>query len=427
LKEYSIIGDGKMSSEKYYFAEEILVKLRDNDKEQTKKTVGEIIGEHQNAPKNASCVICGSHGMVRLNAQGNVSVGLNCCRNKFPKQLQFDGYVNCAKGCGLKQGRRNHNLAKAWGICRDCMSRNRELSIEKEINASLKKVRGIIHQLNKTDNNYLIKANIYIKTGLEIPYTIANEKYEYANEIVVQLWKSISVEFGQNPSLHHEDKQLIEEEINAALKKIDGEKAALGKSHEKNLNKASVYIKAGFEEPFAIAIINGMDEDEVLALWEAEWRKQYEDDDILLVAVLQGHLSQEQAQWINTVRSDHERLALACIIKPERIEWAKQLMECGFDKSPEAVEDLLNGASPKIIARVRGVEVDYDILPPTLMDPLELTKTTKKSQKKRDSDSSRLGDDEDNWNCPNCQSLNFLSLSKCSACGVSRERWDGNE
>jgi hypothetical protein len=418
-----------MIENKYEYAEEILVKLRDNAKEQTTKTVGEIIGEHSSGgPQRIACDFCKSIGMAIIDASSNGWFGVNCCRIRLPHQgKQHTGNVRCAK-CGQKnqQGWRFIKADNGWGVCNNCTigSGIRVLSIKKEINASLKKVRGIIHQLNKTDNNYLIKANIYIKTGLEIPYTIANEKYEYANEIVVQLWKPISVEFGQNPSLHYEEKQLIEEEINAALKKIDGEKAALGKSHEKNLNKASVYIKAGFEEPFAIAIINGMDEDEVLALWEAEWRKQYENDDILLVAVLQGHLSQEQAQWINTVRSDHERLALTCIINPNMIEWAKQLMECGFDKSPEAVEDLLNGASPKIIARVRGVEVDYDILPPTLAKPLEFTKTTKKSQKKRDSDSSRLGDDEDTWNCPNCQSLNFLSISECSACGVSRERWD---
>ena len=364
-----------MSNDKYYYAQEILVKL--NVVIEERNTVGGILGEHPNAPTNSSCAFCSEVGMAIYSASGEVRVGLNCCRNKLPRQLIRGGSVRCGK-CRrqLKQGRSHQDYNNAWGICDRCISKNVELSGMKEMNAALKEIRAIIHQLEKTGENNHIKTNIYTNTGLEIPYTIANEKYEYANEIVVQLWETIYMKFEQNPSQEHEEKQFLEKMMNAALKKIDAEKGALGKSHEKNLKKASVYIEAGFEEPFAIAIINGMDEDEVLALWEAEWRKQYETDDILLVAVLQGHLSQEQAQWINTVRSDHERLALTCIINPNMIKWAKQLMECGFDKSPAAVEDLLNGASPKIIARIRGVDVNYDILPPTLPKPLELSSAT---------------------------------------------------
>ena len=122
--------------------------------------------------------------------------------------------------------------------------------------------------------------------------------------------------------------------------------------------KAQPYIDAGMDEAFAIAIAQGVDSERVIRLWEADWRKQYPDDDPLIRRILSpdNSLTIEDGEWLNGKRSDHERLVFACIDRVVEIDFAKALLEGGFDDHPDAVIDVLDGGEPELIARIRRLE-----------------------------------------------------------------------
>ena len=127
--------------------------------------------------------------------------------------------------------------------------------------------------------------------------------------------------------------------------------------------KAQPYIDSGLAEPFAMAIIEGTDDDEVLTLWEADWWKQYPAEDILIVSVLSGQHTESDGKYMNSIRSNHERLSLCCVVKDVTIDWARALLESGFDDHPEAVNSVLDGGEPRIVARIRKMKVNSDTLP----------------------------------------------------------------
>ena len=127
--------------------------------------------------------------------------------------------------------------------------------------------------------------------------------------------------------------------------------------------KAEPYIKSGLAESFAIALVRSEKPDEILNLWEAKWWKQYEPDDILITSVLNETLTEQEARIINEFRGEHRALAMACIKKQITTEWAEMLLESGFDEHPDAVLNVLQGADPALIARIRGMEVK-DVPPP---------------------------------------------------------------
>ena len=132
--------------------------------------------------------------------------------------------------------------------------------------------------------------------------------------------------------------------------------------------KARPYINSVLRDDFAIAIAKGVDSDEVMALWEMEWRKQYPKDDILILKMLskdEDSILIKDGEWLNNIRSDHERLALSCIHGQIEIDFAKALLSGGFGKYPEAVNDVLDGGEPELIARIRKLE-SYENLPPGL-------------------------------------------------------------
>ena len=124
------------------------------------------------------------------------------------------------------------------------------------------------------------------------------------------------------------------------------------------------YLRAGLTLPFATAIVNGVNPNEVLELWEQDWWKQYDENDYLIVATLTGKLTQEDAKWLNGVRSNHEILVQKCVSGDVKLEWARAIMGTGFSSDPDAVEMVLDGALPDVIARLRGIELD--ILPTEL-------------------------------------------------------------
>ena len=287
-----------MSNEKFEYAEKILVKLRDEAKEQTTKTVGEIIGDNaRHGIPNTGCGFCGAHGPAKISRDDSVWVGVNCCRNKSPNQLQHTGGVNCAK-CRHQnqQGKRQQQNQNAWGICDNCIS-----------------------------------------------------------------------EHGGN------GEEIIEKsEVDKQLKTVRAAKSKLKKSKQTAAEKAIPYINAGLAESFALAIARGTDDGEIMDLWESDWWKQYKDDDMLIVAVLEGRLTEDKGKYLNSIRSDHERLALTCVEDPEMIDWSEAILNSGFDKVPEAVNDALDGGQPHIIARIRKMKVNAELFPPALDKPVLL-------------------------------------------------------
>ena len=163
-------------------------------------------------------------------------------------------------------------------------------------------------------------------------------------------------------------------------------KMAPKKSKKTIAMEAIPYISSGLPEAFAIAIVKGTKYEEVLDLWESTWWKQYEDDDMLIVAVLEGRLTEDQGKYLNSIRSDHERLALTCVEDPEMIDWSEAILNSGFDKVPEAVNDALDGGQPHIIARIRKMKVDAKLLPPALKKPVLLKNPPLHMQEKESED-----------------------------------------
>jgi len=146
---------------------------------------------------------------------------------------------------------------------------------------------------------------------------------------------------------------------------------------------AEPYIEAGLGEPFAHAIAKDPAvTDSVMDLWEADWWKQYDVDDILIVSVLKGVLKEDDAKWLNTVRSDHEDLVLACIDGTCTTDWARALLGSGFLGDSDGVSAALSGAEPKTIARIRRkiIDVDLKLVPPCLTNPKKI-KEVKKEKK----------------------------------------------
>lgn len=131
--------------------------------------------------------------------------------------------------------------------------------------------------------------------------------------------------------------------------------------------KAKPYINSGLDEGFAFAIVSGVPGEKVLQLWESDWRKQYPNDDPLIKRILSvdNTLSVEDGKWLNEKRSDHERLVFACIDGVVETDFAKALLDGGFDDHPDAVIDVLDGGEPELIARIRKLE-NVQNLPPGL-------------------------------------------------------------
>ena len=128
--------------------------------------------------------------------------------------------------------------------------------------------------------------------------------------------------------------------------------------------QAAPYIKAGLAEPFAIALVESQQPEEILNLWEATWWRQYEPTDLLVTSVLDGTLNEEEARNINEFRGEHPELAMACIKQQITTEWAQMLLTSGFEEHADAVRNVLEGADPMLIARIRGMDVNN--VPPSL-------------------------------------------------------------
>lgn len=150
----------------------------------------------------------------------------------------------------------------------------------------------------------------------------------------------------------------------AKIQQLDQTRNRQQQHHAASIQEqAAPYIKAGLAEPFAIALVESQQPEEILNLWEATWWRQYEPTDLLVTSVLDGTLNEEEARSINEFRGEHPELAMACIKQQITTEWAQMLLESGFEEHPDAVKNVLEGGDPMLIARIRRMEVKN--VPPT--------------------------------------------------------------
>lgn len=178
----------------------------------------------------------------------------------------------------------------------------------------------------------------------------------------------------------------VTSDVPASLKKLKSQLTKKKRDYRKAVAKSQPYIEAGLGPAFALAIAKGTPDGEVMDLWEADWWKQYDDEDMLIVAVLDGTLTEEQGRYLNGIRSDHERLALTCVENPDMIAWADALLECGFNKVPDAVNNVLDGGQPHIVARIRKMKIDAEITPEPLKKPVYLQNPPEHMLEEEDAD-----------------------------------------
>jgi len=176
-------------------------------------------------------------------------------------------------------------------------------------------------------------------------------------------------------------------EIRSLLASIEkNTKQNATRTKKTQLEKAEPYIRSGLGEAFALAIVRGVDDGQVLDLWESTWWRQYPEDDVLIVSVLEGEHSEDDARTINEFRGEHPELALACINKHVTVNWATMLLDSGFEEHPDAVRDILDGGEPHIVARIRRMKVDKKAMPPGLGEKI---KPHQEQKKEADKDAER--------------------------------------
>jgi len=153
-------------------------------------------------------------------------------------------------------------------------------------------------------------------------------------------------------------------DFTAKIQQLDQNRNRKKQAHTASLQEQAIpYIKAGLAEPFALALVESQQPEEILNLWEATWWRQYEPTDLLVTSVLDETLTEEEARNINEFRGEHPELAMACVKQQITTEWAQMLLESGFEEHPDAVKNVLEGADPMLIARIRGMDVE-NVPPP---------------------------------------------------------------
>ena len=328
-------GGMEMSNEKYDYAEEILVGLRKNISDYTgvddsSKLIDAIIGSDGS----------GYHGTRGSQSRNSFNIrqpNLRSNRKSSPQACELCNISNAV----ARLSHNRHGTALVGECCRT-----------KDLN----------HLTERCESIQCLGCNT-AHTGGFVPLGGSDGEWGICHKCM-----SGKKEVKNGPNV---------EALNAALKGVRSAKSQLKKSNASAAEKAIPYVSAGLAEPFALAIANGTKFEEVLDLWESKWWKQYEATDILICSVLDGTITEDEGKWLNSVRSDHERLALTCVKHPDMMEWARTLLENGFDSTPDAVNEVLDGGEPVIIARIRNMEVDKELLPPALKKPTILNKPPK--------------------------------------------------
>ena len=157
-------------------------------------------------------------------------------------------------------------------------------------------------------------------------------------------------------------------------KRASARLAARRKKQNSVESMAQPYVEIGLAQVFAEAIARDHSiSDSVLDLWEATWWKQYEPDDPMITSVLNGQFTEAEAKWMDTFRSDHLDMVWALLNDSVTIEWARALLDSGFNGNIEQVTAALDGGSPKIIARISKLKCNADMIPPRLDAPADCT------------------------------------------------------
>ena len=183
-------------------------------------------------------------------------------------------------------------------------------------------------------------------------------------------------------TFNHTNK-LKKTDIGKFISKIQNDSAERTKLASKKYSTleeiAKPYIEMGLAESFAFALAEkpALKKD-IMALWFSKWWQQYDATDILICSVLDGTITEDEGKWLNSVRSDHDDLAIACIKGKCTIEWAEALLNSGFNGQAKAVTACLAGGMPDVIAQIGGFDVDESIIPPPIKEVI-LKKKTKKA------------------------------------------------
>jgi hypothetical protein len=157
-------------------------------------------------------------------------------------------------------------------------------------------------------------------------------------------------------------------------KRASARLAARRKKQNSVESMAQPYVEIGLAQVFAEAIARDHSiSDSVLDLWEATWWNQYEPDDPMITSVLNGQFTEAEAKWMDTFRSDHLDMVWALLNDSVTIEWARALLDSGFNGNIEQVTAALDGGSPKIIARISKLKCNADMIPPRLDAPADCT------------------------------------------------------
>jgi len=276
----------------------------------------------------------------KLVANSAPTLDVNFMRRSNP------GNFRCG-ACNVSKTQKNvANVSNHW-FCLQCVNPN---------GTGLEQAPGCSPQPNRTDDH---KWGIRLHNGSTLCIGCNS------NRVRVRSVNANSI----NVDDVVEELHNIESEINKRVNQRNAKKKA-------TLTKqAAPYMHAGLAEPFALAIARGVDESEVMDLWESDWWKQYPADDELIVSVLKGEHGEDVARTINEFRGEHPELAHACIVKDVKVDWATMLLDAGFDEHPEAVVNVLCGGEPPLVARIRKMKVDNEGLPPgvgLIIDPIQL-------------------------------------------------------
>lgn len=269
-------------------------------------------------------------------------------------QKNYTGNFQCAV-CLLTKNQKNvPNVGNIY-FCHECVN---------PTGRGLEQAPGCSPQPNRTDDH---RWGIRIQNGRSICIGC------HSSHVRVRSVNAKSIDVDDVvEELHQIESGIKKRETQRNTKK----KATLAK-------KAAPYMQAGLAEPFAMAIARGVDDAEVMDLWESDWWKQYPADDELIVSVLKGEHAEDVARTINEFRGEHPELAHACIVKDVKVDWATMLLDAGFDEHPEAVVNVLCGGEPPLVARIRQMKVNREGLPPAagmIIDPVQLEAERKAKQ-----------------------------------------------
>lgn len=158
----------------------------------------------------------------------------------------------------------------------------------------------------------------------------------------------------------------IREITTTILDEISKIKIQETKTKEIQSDMKELYQSQGLSESFARSIAEGNNANEVMDLWDMDWWKQYPEDDLIVTQVLKGELTASQADYLNSIRSDHGGAVSEVLEGLITFDWLKALMDAGYQSHPNAVEPILKGADPVVIARIHKIKINQETLPPSL-------------------------------------------------------------